>query len=86
LASLEKATKKKWETANVDAHEQKRIGLEKMARGDFSGAILLIRYINCVEGHGGNFAQYEKTANAELSLPKESLDDVVAKILQEVHS
>jgi hypothetical protein len=56
--------------------------MEKMATGDFSGAMLLIRYINCVEGHGGNFAQYEKTANKLLSLPKENLDKVVAQIVK----
>ncbi|KAE9365829.1 isoflavone reductase family protein-like protein [Stipitochalara longipes BDJ] len=84
LASLEKATKKKWEATHVDAEEQKKIGTEKVASGDFSGAMLLIRYINCIEGHGGNFAQYEKTSNELLSLPKDNLDDVVAQIVQEL--
>jgi hypothetical protein len=84
LVSLEKATKKKWEAKYVDAEEQKRIGMEKMAEGDFSGAMLLIRYINCVEGHGENFSRYEKTFNGLLSLPKEDLDDVVVKIVKEL--
>jgi len=84
LVSFEKATKKKWEATHVDAEEQKKIGMEKVARGDFSGAQLLIRYFNCIEGHGGNFATYEKTSNGLLSLPKEDLDSVVAKIVQEV--
>jgi len=83
LASLEKATQKEWEVTNVDAEEQKKIGMEKVAQGDFSGAMLLIRYMNCVEGHGGNFALYEKTSNGLLSLPKEDLDDDVVRIVQE---
>jgi hypothetical protein len=84
LASLEKASKKKWEVTYVDAEEQKKVGMEKMAKGDFSGAMLLIQYISCVEGHGGNFAQYEETANGLLALPKESLDDVVAQSVQQL--
>jgi len=84
LASLEKAAKKKWEVTHVDAEEQKNVGMEKVSSGDFSGAMLLIRYINCVEGHGGNFARYEKTSNALLSLPKEDLDAVVAEIVKEL--
>jgi hypothetical protein len=83
LASLEKTTSKKWEAKHVDAEEQKKVGLDKMSKGDFSGAMLLIRYINCVEGHGGNYAKYEKTANKLLSLPNESLDDV-EQIMKEV--
>lgn len=84
LASLEKASKKKWDVTYVDAEEQKKVGMEKMAKGDFSGAMLLIQYISCVRGHGGNFAQYETTANGLLALPKESLDDVVARIVREL--
>jgi hypothetical protein len=53
LASLEKATGRKWQTTYVDAEEQKNEGLEKMAKGDFTGAMSLIRYICCVPGHGG---------------------------------
>jgi uncharacterized protein YjiS (DUF1127 family) len=82
VASLERATGKKWETAYVDAEEQKKAGLEKMAKGDFSGAMSLIRYINCVNGHGGNYIEYEQSANELLSLPQQTLDDVVAEILQ----
>jgi len=82
LASLEKATGKKWEVAHVDAEEEKEIGLEKMSKGDFSGAMELIRYINCVDGHGGNYALYEESANELLSLPKEILDEVVEEIVK----
>lgn len=81
LASFEKATGSKWTIEQVDAEEMKNSGLEKMSRGDFSGAMSLIRYINCVTGHGGNYAEYETTANKLLSLPKETLDEAVAKII-----
>ena len=82
LASLEKATGKKWEVTHVDAEEEKKMGMEKMSKGDLSGAMSLIRYINCVNGHGGNYAEYEESANKLLSLPKQSLDEVVAEILK----
>lgn len=82
LASLEKATGKKWEVTHADAEEERKRGMEKMSKGDFSGAMSLIRYINCVEGHGGNFIQYEQSANELLSLPKRTLDEVVAEIVK----
>ena len=83
LASFEKATGKKWDVEQVDAEAMKNGGLEKLKKGDFSGAMSIIRYINCVHGHGGNYAEYEKTANGLLSLPKESLDEAVANVLKE---
>ena len=82
LASFEKATGTKWEVTHVDAEEQKKSGFEKMSKGDFSGAMSLIRYINCVSGHGGNYIEYQESANELLSLPKRTLDEVVAEILK----
>jgi len=82
LASLEKATGKKWEVKHVDGEEDKKIGLEKMSKGDFSGAPLLIRYMNCVDGHGGNYMNYKEGANELLSLPKQTLDEVVGEIVK----
>lgn len=83
LASFEKATGKRWDVEQVDAEAMKNGGLEKLKKGDFSGAMSVIRYINCVHGHGGNYAEYEKTANGLLSLPKESLDEAVVNVLKE---
>ena len=82
VASLEKATGKKWQTMHVNAEEQKEEGLEKVARGDFSGAMSLIRYINCVQGHGGNYMDYKQSANELLLLPKQTLDEVVVEVLK----
>lgn len=81
LACFEKATGTTWEVTHVDAEEEKKKGLEKMSKGDFSGAMSLIRYITCVDGHGGNYIKYKESANELLSLPKETLDDVMAEIL-----
>jgi hypothetical protein len=82
LASLEKVTGKKWQVTHVNAEERKREGMEKMAKGDFSSAMLLIQYILYVEGHGGNYMEYQEGANELLSLPKEDLDEVLAGIIK----
>lgn len=81
LDAFQRATGREWEVEHVEAEEMKKTGMEKMSRGDLSGAMSLIRYINCVHGHGGNFAEYKSTANALLSLPEENLDETVSRIL-----
>jgi hypothetical protein len=80
LAAFEKATGK-WEVSHADLENDKKEGLEKMAKGDFIGAANLIRYINLTPGHGGNYMEYEEGANDLLSLPKESLDEVIARFV-----
>ena len=81
VASLEKATGKTWEREQVDAEEMRRSGLEKMANGDHSGVVSLIRYVNCVHGHGGNYAESRGTANGVLGLPKVTVDEEVRKLV-----
>lgn len=83
VAALENAEGEKWTVEHVDAEEQKRECMEKMAKGDFGGALPLIRYINCVQGHGGDFAEYRESANGLLGLPREeSLDEAVRELLR----
>lgn len=82
LTSLEKATGVTWDVDHVDAEEQKNAGMAKMAGGDFSGAMSIIRYMHNVEGHGCNFATYKESSNELLSLPKLDLDDVIAGIVK----
>ena len=81
LASLEKATGEKWEVNHVDAEEEKKSGLEKFSKGDFSGMMLLLKYIQFVGGHGTDYTLYEQSANELLSLPKQNLDEVVTGVL-----
>ncbi len=82
LASCEKATGEKWEATQIDAKKIKTERLEKLSGGDFSGAMSLIRYINCVDGHGGNYTEYKESANQLLSLPKQTLDEVMKGIVK----
>ena len=81
LAALERVTRDAWKVEYVDGEQRKKAGMEKVSKGDFSGAPLLLNYLNCVEGHGGNFATYKETSNELLDLPKENLDEVVKSIV-----
>ncbi|OKL57251.1 hypothetical protein UA08_07399 [Talaromyces atroroseus] len=81
LKALERITGSKFDVEYVDAEAQKTAGIEKLSKGDFSGAMLLIRYINTVDGHGGNYALYKPTDNELLSLPTEDLEEVLTKIV-----
>lgn len=83
LASLEKANGVKWEIKHMDAELEKKNGQEKLSKGDFSGAMDLIRYINFVDGFGCDYMKHAEGANKLLSLPKQTLDEVVAETVQE---
>ena len=41
----------------------------------------VLENINSVDGNGGNYALYHPTDNELLSLPKEDLEDVLARIV-----
>jgi hypothetical protein len=83
LKALEKITNSEFNVDWVDAEAQKATGIEKVSKGDFSGAMLLIRYINSVDGNGGNYALYHPTDNELLSLPKEDLEEVLTSIIND---
>ncbi|KAK3172011.1 hypothetical protein OEA41_004095 [Lepraria neglecta] len=63
LVSFEKATGKKWEVTHVDAEEMKKVGMEKMSNGDFSGAMLMVnnerQQREIFEGHALLLNQFE---------------------------
>lgn len=83
LKALEKITNSEFNVDWVDAEAQKATGMEKVSKGDFSGAMWLIRYINSVDGNGGNYALYHPTDNELLSLPKEDLEEVLTSIVND---
>jgi hypothetical protein len=78
LASLEDLTGAKWDVTYHDAEEEKWLALEKLAKCNYSGIPALMRYITCVKGHGGNYMDNEESANKLLSLPAESLREVLS--------
>ncbi|KAK5046632.1 hypothetical protein LTR84_007393 [Exophiala bonariae] len=85
LAALERVTNSTWAVTRIDGERQKDLGKQKFAKGDFGGAPLIVSYINCVEGHGGNFATYRETWNDRLGLPKESLDAALKIVLADAN-
>ncbi|KAE8354938.1 isoflavone reductase family protein [Aspergillus coremiiformis] len=81
LASLERTTGVKWETVYRDAEEEKRMAWDRFSKGNFSAIPTLMQYVTCVNGYGGNYMDYKQSANKLLSLPEESLDEVVQRIV-----
>ncbi|KAE8391573.1 isoflavone reductase family protein [Aspergillus alliaceus] len=82
LSSLEYSTGAKWETTYHDAEEEKRLALEKISKGNYSGISALMRYMTCAKGHGGDYMDYEESSNELLSLPKECLHENLARMIR----
>ncbi|EED16481.1 hypothetical protein TSTA_015660 [Talaromyces stipitatus ATCC 10500] len=55
--------------------------MKKVYKGDFGGARLLIRCINSVYGNGDNYAIYHPTDNKLLSLPEETFEEALPKVV-----
>jgi hypothetical protein len=82
LAALEKATGKKWQVEHSTAMETRRIGQEKVGKGDFSGMENIV--VSLVYG-GDSVSDLEssrKLANDLLGLPKETVEETVEKIVK----
>jgi hypothetical protein len=82
LSAVERLTKDKWEVSYHDAEEQRQTASAKLSRRDYSGLPTLMGYVTCVDGYGGDYMQYEESANDLLSLPQESLDSALKKMVE----
>ncbi|KAJ5441880.1 hypothetical protein N7445_004887 [Penicillium cf. griseofulvum] len=82
LSSVESLTEAKWDVRYHDAGEQRQLASEKLSRRDYSGLTTLMGYVTCVGGYGGDYMQYEKSANVLLSLPRESLDSALKTMVK----
>ncbi|QMW35050.1 hypothetical protein G4B84_010541 [Aspergillus flavus NRRL3357] len=82
LLALRKMTGTEWGVDYVDAEEQKRVAIEHLSKGRLIGIPMLMRYITCVRGYGGDYLDYETSANEILSLPVRNVDEVIASILK----
>ncbi|OGM47136.1 isoflavone reductase family protein [Aspergillus bombycis] len=82
LALLEYMSGTPWDTIHCDAEEEKRLALESLSKGELRGMPALMRYVTCIKGFGGHYMEYEESANDLLSMPNESLHEVVRAILQ----
>jgi hypothetical protein len=80
LACLEDATQQTWEVTYHDAEEEKRLALEELSKGNYGAIPVLMRYLTCARGNGGNYMDREESANKPLSLPEENLRDALARL------
>ncbi|KAH8691615.1 hypothetical protein BGW36DRAFT_349712 [Talaromyces proteolyticus] len=84
LQALEEATTSKWTVANTTTDEQVSEGVEKLGKGDFSGALILVRATSFSnkEGLRANYAKDEELANDLLGLKLESVEETVARVVE----
>ena len=83
LASLEKETEITWTVNKASIAEARKDGGEKLAKGDFSGIVPLLRGLMYGEDTEGDFEKTpEGLANKMLGLPQETLDNLVRDTVQ----
>lgn len=83
LTEFEKATGTKWEVNHVSSEEERKTGRELFDKGEYAGSAKLINYVNTVDGYGGNYLANRESANKLLSLPEESLEKEVRKLVEQ---
>jgi nucleoside-diphosphate-sugar epimerase len=83
IAAAEKASGgAKFTITKVDSDAIAKAGDEKLANGDFSGFIDLLMVYNAADNKGLGYLDPKKSANEELGLPWEKVDDVVAELVR----
>ncbi|KAK5164188.1 hypothetical protein LTR04_001950, partial [Oleoguttula sp. CCFEE 6159] len=85
LAALEKHSGKKWHVEHRTSEEAAKTGKEKLGLGgaDYYSGVLDLLVANIFgENRGSNFEESEQWANHLLGLPKETVDEVVARIVK----
>ncbi|KAI1440480.1 NmrA-like family protein [Annulohypoxylon stygium] len=82
LSGLENAQKVKYTVSLTKTEEQVAYGKEMLAKGDFMKSHKLLLAANLIPGYGNNFAKEEKLWNDVLEVPRESIGDVVKKVIQ----
>lgn len=84
LAALEKVTGSKWTVNKTTNEKEINASLEKLGKGDFSGAFGLVRatsYGN-TQGLRANYVKDEELANELLGLKLESVEDTVRRVVK----
>ena len=83
LASLEKATGKKWDVQHTTVKEALAVGQEKMGKGDFAGGLppLILAGLYGAE-YEADHTKTRELANDLLGLKMENLDDIVAEVVK----
>ncbi len=87
LAAAQKATgtsASDWKIEHSTAEAFINEGKERLAKGDFYGMVNMLYGTNMKQGAGGNYESTKGTANKALGLPKEDMDEVMKRVVQEV--
>lgn len=84
LASLEKATGSKFTVNSTTTEKELAEAGEKLGKGDFSGALTLVRATSFgnVPGLRANYAKDEQLGNGVLGLQLEPVDETVARVVK----
>lgn len=83
LAALEQASGSTWTVTETTTAQETDAAGKKLARGDFSGALTLVRatVFGNTPGLHSNYARDETLANDVLGLPLESVRETVERVL-----
>lgn len=84
LAALEKVTGSKWTVTKTTTDKEVSEAVEKLGKGDFSGAFALVRATSFANTQGirANYIKDEELANELLGLQLESVEETVRKVVQ----
>lgn len=81
LAALEDATGSKWTVTKVNSSDLVKEGEEKLAKGDYTSFVPLVRAYNSADGAKHALA-LENSANALVGIQEEDLKDAVRHVVQ----
>ncbi|KAL3476684.1 hypothetical protein BJX99DRAFT_246704 [Aspergillus californicus] len=85
LAALEQATSSSWTVTNTTTDAEVSEAIEKLGKGDFTGAFTLVRatcYGN-IPGLDSNYVKDKKPANELLGLKQQSVQETIQRVVAE---
>ncbi|RYP13119.1 hypothetical protein DL767_010878 [Monosporascus sp. MG133] len=82
VSALEKAQGTKYTISHTTTEKETAEGKAALASGNFMGAGKLLLVANMNPGYGSNFAEERELWNDKIDLPRENLDDVIARIVK----
>lgn len=84
LAALEKVTSSKWAVTKTTTEKEISEAVEKLGKGDFTGAFALVQATSFgnTQGIRANYVKDEELANELLGLQLESAEETVRKVVK----
>ncbi|KAL4902011.1 hypothetical protein BDW74DRAFT_181168 [Aspergillus multicolor] len=85
LEALQRATGSNWTVQHTTTNAEVREGTAKLQKGDFSGALALVRAtaFGDVAGLESNYARDKSLANELLGLEEENVDETIRRVVRE---